>query len=69
MNPYGFDWGPMSVTRLAHIEGRGYVLEVTTDHARLQIHVTEKGRRVTAKPLGPYMGGYRPGFSSPEDAA
>ena len=61
-NPYGFDWGPMSVTRMADIEGRGYVLEITTDHARLQIHVTEKGRKITAgEPLGPYRGGYRPG--------
>lgn len=64
MNPYGFDWGPMSVTRCCHIEGRGYVLEVTTDHARVQINVTEKGRKITTHPLGPYQGGYRPGHET-----
>ena len=25
---YGFDWGPMTVERVAHIEGRGYVVTV-----------------------------------------
>lgn len=62
-NRYGFDWGPMSVTRLGYIEGRGYLVEVTTDHARMQVYVTEKGRKITATPLGPYEGGYRPGHA------
>lgn len=42
--PYGFEWGPMTVTRICHIEGRGYVLEVKTDHRSVQIYVSEKGR-------------------------
>jgi hypothetical protein len=54
MNPYGFDWGPMSVERLAHVDGKGYALEVKTRHARLQIYVSEKGRKIEAYPLGPY---------------
>jgi len=54
VNPYGFDWGPMKVTRLAHVEGRGYALEVTTDYARVQLYVTEKGRKIEAFPLEPY---------------
>lgn len=45
---YGFRWGPLDVTRLAHIEGRGYVLRIITDHQEMQIHVTEKGRKITA---------------------
>ncbi len=53
MNVYGFDWGPMSVQRLTHLEGRGYVLEIRTDHARLQVHVTEKGRRIHSHPIPP----------------
>ena len=43
---YGFDWGPAKVERLAHIEGRGRVLEVRTEHARVQVHVTEAGRKI-----------------------
>lgn len=70
-NRFGFDWGPMSVTRCAHIEGRGYIVEITTDHSRLQVYVTEKGRKISARELGPYQGGYRPGrtegFEEDED--
>lgn len=51
---YGFKWGPAVVERLAHVEGRGRVLEVRTDHARVQIYVTEKGRKIEAIPLPPY---------------
>lgn len=47
---YGFRWGPMVVTRLVHIEGRGYALEVKTDHKTMQIFVSEKGRVIKAYP-------------------
>jgi hypothetical protein len=43
---YGFAWGPMIVERSAHIEGRGYILTVKTDHARVEVYVTEKGRKI-----------------------
>lgn len=53
---YGFLWGPMEVLRVAHVEGRGYVVEVRTEHAKLQVYVTEKGRRVEAyRPSGGKM--------------
>lgn len=48
MNRYGFDWGPLHVERLAHVEGRGYALRIYTDHDEVQVYVTEKGRKVQA---------------------
>jgi hypothetical protein len=48
---YGFEWGPMRVTRMAHIEGRGYCIEIATEHARLQVLVSEKGRKITTYPI------------------
>lgn len=53
-NPYGFNWGPMKVERLIHVEGRGYVLEIRTEHATVQIHVTEKGRKIKPYPIRVY---------------
>jgi hypothetical protein len=50
MNPYGFDWGPMKVERLAHISGRGYVLRISTEHTQMQVHITEKGRKIAPFP-------------------
>jgi hypothetical protein len=41
---YGFAWGPMTVERLAHIEGRGYALEIKTGSCSMQVYVSEKGR-------------------------
>lgn len=46
--PYGFRWGPFDVERLAHIEGRGYVICIRTDHGSMQISVSEKGRVIRA---------------------
>lgn len=43
---YGFCWGPMIVTRLAHVNGRGYSLSIETPHAEMQVYVTEKGRKI-----------------------
>jgi hypothetical protein len=48
---YGFRWGPMIVTRIAHIDGRGYVIEVATDHKAMQILVTEKGYKIVPYPV------------------
>ena len=50
---YGFPWGPMTVSRLCHIEGRGYVLEIKTDHAALQVYITEKGHKIQTFPQPP----------------
>lgn len=50
---YGFRWGPMDVIRIAHIEGRGYCLEIRTDYDRLQVYVSEKGRKVEAVEMAP----------------
>ena len=47
-DPYGFGWGPMKVQRLAYIEGRGYVLEVSTDTQSMQVYISEKGRVIRA---------------------
>jgi hypothetical protein len=38
----------MVVERSTHIEGRGYILTIKTDHARLEVQVTEKGRKINA---------------------
>lgn len=47
-NQYGFNWGPMKVERLAHIEGRGYVVQVSTDHMQVEVYVSEKGQKIKA---------------------
>ena len=46
LSKYGFDWGPMTVERTGHIEDRGYALTIETDHARIEVYVTEAGRRI-----------------------
>ena len=43
---YGFEWGPMTVTRMIELEGRGRVVGIDTANRRLQIHVSEKGQRI-----------------------
>ena len=48
---YGFQWGPMIVTRLAHIDGRGYSLAIETPHQAMQVYVSEKGRKIAAMPV------------------
>ena len=48
---YGFPWGPLTVTRLAHVEGRGYSLEIRTEHQSMQVYVSEKGRKIQAYPV------------------
>lgn len=52
---YGFQWGPLNVERLAHIEGRGYVVSVRGpkgyEGPEVQVFVSEKGRVVKAFPI------------------
>lgn len=52
---YGFDWGPLSVERVAHIEGRGYVVSVRGPKGysgpEVQVYVSEAGRVVRAYPI------------------
>ncbi len=48
MSEYGFEWGPLEVRRVAHIEGRAYVLVVDTGFELLEIYVSEKGRKIRA---------------------
>lgn len=48
---YGFRWGPMVVERLAHIDKRGYVLNIKTEHQSMQVYITEKGRKIEAMPV------------------
>jgi hypothetical protein len=45
---YGFRWGPLVVERLAHVEGRGYVLAIRTERESMQVYVSEKGRTMRA---------------------
>lgn len=46
LTEFGFRWGPMEVSRMAHVEGRGFVIGVNTDHRRCQLYVSEGGRSV-----------------------
>jgi len=49
---YGFWWGPMDVTRAASLEragGTARVLEITTDHHRLEVYVSHTGRSIRVK--------------------
>ena len=48
---YGFTWGPMIVTRLCHVEGRGYSLEIVTPYQSMHVYVTEKGRKIEPMPV------------------
>ena len=45
---FGFRWGPMDVIRAAHVDDKGYSLEIVTDHQRMQIYVSEAGRVIRA---------------------
>lgn len=49
---YGFTWGPVVVERMAHIDGRGYVISIRGEKPyigqEIQVRVSEQGRRVKA---------------------
>lgn len=49
---FGFRWGPMLVERLAHIDGRGYVLQVQTGHRKMQYGPTAR----CSAPYGDHWG-------------
>ena len=52
---YGFNWGPVVVERVAHVEGRGYCISIRGSEGyegqEIQVLVSEKGKRVTAYPI------------------
>jgi hypothetical protein len=48
--PYGFEWGPFTVERLAHIEGRGWVLGIRSGNQEIHVYTSEKGRTLRAEP-------------------
>lgn len=43
---YGFTFGPAEVNRLTHVPGRGRTLEIRTDHACIQVYISEAGRKI-----------------------
>lgn len=49
VHPYGFLWGPLTVTRLMSVR-RGkrefYSLGVTTDHHKVEVYSSRTGRSV-----------------------
>lgn len=49
--PYGFEWGPFVVERLAHIDGRGWVLGIKAGGQEMQVHASEKGHKLHALPV------------------
>lgn len=56
ITPYGFEWGPMEVTRLMHAQsgerGLGWLLEVGTKYAAVEIYVSDKGRVIECRQNG-----------------
>lgn len=46
LTDFGFKWGPAEVTRMIAVDGRGRVIGVRAPGGRLQIYVSEKGRRI-----------------------
>jgi len=53
---YGFRWGPMEVERLSEIRGRGYMLGIKAQGARLEIYVSPTGRSVRVYRGGEELG-------------
>jgi hypothetical protein len=47
VHEYGFDWGPVRVTRLMQMDGRGVVLRIKTiAEKQVDIYVSERGHSV-----------------------
>jgi hypothetical protein len=47
MSLYGFTWGPVTVTRLAHLKigkRESYVTEVATSKHRVEVYASRTGR-------------------------
>ena len=49
---YGFEWGPVEVSRVAADEQLGVVVEIRTEYQAVTVRATPKGRRMTVE--GPY---------------
>jgi hypothetical protein len=52
---YGFAWGPLVVERVAHIEGRGYSVQVRPRgkyEPAVEVFVSEQGRSWSVWPRG-----------------
>jgi hypothetical protein len=43
---YGFQWGPLRVVRLVHVEGRGYLVTLQTEYQSMEIWASEGGRKL-----------------------
>ena len=43
---FGFRWGPMEVTRMAFVPGKGRVVGINTPSHRCQLYVSEAGRSI-----------------------
>ena len=39
-------WGPIRVSPMTHIEGRGYAVGIDTPYVSLQLWVSEQGRNI-----------------------
>ena len=52
VNDYGFDWGPMRVTRMVHVAGRGRYLSIRTEKAGvMEVYIPEKGTKIVVRPI------------------
>ncbi|HET7407350.1 MAG TPA: hypothetical protein VFJ21_09500 [Mycobacteriales bacterium] len=45
LTDYGFTWGPIEVSRIFEHKGQR-VLQVVTDHRRVEVYVSPQGRSV-----------------------
>lgn len=46
---YGFQWGPLDITRIASYErgkGKAYILGVATDRHKVEVYASRTGRSV-----------------------
>lgn len=45
---FGFKWGPAHIHRICHIEGKGRLLSVKTEHGCIEVWISEKGKSLRA---------------------
>lgn len=46
---YGWRWGPITITRIASIEGRGVVVDLSTEAGSVEVHATPSGQSMTVE--------------------
>lgn len=46
--PHGFTYGPLEITRLAHDDRLGYVVEVRCGNEHVMVRCSPQGRRLSA---------------------